>query len=162
MFRQRIRLSELHSATLRTATGLPRGVVGATDQAGEGVARVADAGDVPPDVSRVRSVYAGGIAVDAVLRLGSHGLGASAVAKDEAVGGEAETVETDAVATNVAIASVPNDRMTLSAPGFGSCRTRPFLVAPFGLHNRRAASLSTRSTLTLVLQRGQGSGSDAT
>src|SRR5207253_1101545 len=62
ILRQRIRL-------LVEPFALTGRVKGADDQAGDGVALVADAGDVPPRVGRVRSVHADGIAMTASLRL---------------------------------------------------------------------------------------------
>ena len=69
------------------APRLSGGVVGPDDQAGQRVAPVADAGDVPPGVGRVGGVDADRGAVDAALRLlGRVGLRPAGVVEDELVG----------------------------------------------------------------------------
>src|SRR5439155_8281144 len=65
---------------------LPGGVVGADDETGDGVARVADAGNVPPGVGRVRGVDAYRGAVNAADRFAGLGPLAAGVAQDQPVG----------------------------------------------------------------------------
>src|SRR6266849_7137154 len=70
------------------AAALPAGMIGADDQASDGVARVANAGDVPPGIGRVGGVHANRGAVNASLRFASGSLlfGSAWVAQHKPVG----------------------------------------------------------------------------